>query len=345
MPRYKHDGSKKTSRLFLFFAVFIALLVGATVAVRHHYQQNLKPVSTSETTQLVTVELGATVSEIADTLKEKQLIREAWAFEWYVRNNSLRDKLQAGSYYISPSQDIAAIAGVLTRGKVATDLVTILPGKRIDQLKQSLVNDGFEPSEVEAAFDPSLYTDHSALVDKPAGASLEGYIYPETFQKDTDTTPSDIIRSSLDQMQLQLTPDVRAGIVRQGLTVHQGVILASIIEKEVGVEKDRPTVAQVFLSRLKIGMKLQSDATTPYGAVLDGKEPLSDYDSAYNTYLYEGLTPGPISNVSGSSLQAVVSPSNTEFIYFVAGNDCVTRFSKTLPEHEAFIAQHGVGCR
>ena len=319
--------------------------MGATVAVRHHYQQNLKPVSTSETTQLVTVELGATVSEIADTLKEKQLIREAWAFEWYVRNNSLRDKLQAGSYYISPSQDIAAIAGVLTRGKVATDLVTILPGKRIDQLKQSLVNDGFEPSEVEAAFDPSLYTDHSALVDKPAGASLEGYIYPETFQKDTDTTPSDIIRSSLDQMQLQLTPDVRAGIVRQGLTVHQGVILASIIEKEVGVEKDRPTVAQVFLSRLKIGMKLQSDATTPYGAVLDGKEPLSDYDSAYNTYLYEGLTPGPISNVSGSSLQAVVSPSNTEFIYFVAGNDCVTRFSKTLPEHEAFIAQHGVGCR
>lgn len=347
MKKYSvHQTGFGPSRLIaILVTVLLVGLVVTVLVIRHSYYTNLEPVSQSQKSELVTIEKGATAAEIAVTLKKSGLIRQTWAFEWYVRNHNLRDKLQAGTYYIQPSQSVPEIAEILTKGQVATDMVTILPGKRVDQIRQALVNGGFKPDDVEAAFDPALYANHPALVDKPAGASLEGYLYPETFQKDPETKPQVIITASLDQMQKYLTPEVRAGFVKQGLTVHQGIILASIVEKESGRAEDRPIVAQVFLSRIRQNMALESDATTSYGAVLDGKAPTHDYKSPYNTYQNPGLPPGPISNVSVSSLRAVAFPADTDYLYFVAGHDCKTRFSKTLKEHEAFIDQYGVGCK
>jgi UPF0755 protein len=137
-----------------------------------------------------------------------------------------------------------------------------------------------------------------------------------------------------------LTPELRTGIVRQGLTVHEGVILASIIEQEVGKQSDRATVAQVFLKRRQMDMPLGSDVTAFYGAIKDGKTPSLTYDSPYNTLIHKGLPPGPISNVSDSSLQAVANPSPTDYLYFVAGDDGITYFSHTLQEHEALTQAH-----
>lgn len=346
---YRFPGRKNRLRIPRLISgiliVLVGVLVAAVIFIRQQYYEALKPVSESQTTQLFKIELGATVSEIGIDLKEAGLIRESWAFEWYIRNGNLRDKLQAGSYYLSQSQGTEEIVAIITKGRTATDLVTILPGKRVDQIRQALVNAGFDPDEVEAALDPSLYAGHPALVDKPEKASLEGYIYPESFQKSPDTKPQVVIRAALDEMQKYLTPRIREGFVKQGLTVHQGVILASVVEKEVGKAEDRPVVAQVFLKRLRSDIKLESDATTSYGAILNGDVPTHNYDSPYNTYKYPGLMPGPISNVSESSLKAVAFPAATDFLYFVAGNDCKTRFSKTLQEHEAFIKAHGVGCR
>lgn len=325
--------------------LIVIAFIGAIMFIRNQYYAGLAPVSNNQTNKLFTIELGATVGEISSDLKQSGLIRESWAFEWYIRNNNLRDKLQAGSYYLSPSQGTEEIATIITKGRTATDLVTILPGKRVDQIRQALVNAGFAPDDVEAALDPSQYIGHPALVDKPATASLEGYIYPESFQKSPDTNPRVIVKAALDEMQQYLTPEIRQGFVKQGLTVHQGVILASVVEKEVGKAEDRPVVAQVFLKRLRSNIALESDATTSYGAVLNGDTPTHDYDSPYNTYKYPGLMPGPISNVSESSLKAVALPASTDYLYFVAGHDCKTRFSKTLSEHEAFIKAHGVGCK
>ena len=318
----------------------VAALIFAVVMVRYSYYQNLKPVSSSQQSKLVTIERGATAADIGELLKEKGLIRQTWAFEWYVRNHNMRDKLQAGSYYIEPSQSVSEIVDILTKGKEATDLFTILPGKRLDQIKAAMVNAGFDPTEVEDAFDPSLYKDHPALVDKPATASLEGYLYPESFQKHPDTKPATIITASLDEMQRHLTPEVRAAFTKQGLTVHHGVILASIVEQEVGNDSDRPIVAQVFLKRLHDGMQLGSDVTAFYGAIVAGKAPSVSYDSPYNTRLHSGFPPGPISNVSKSSLQAVANPSTTDYVYFVAGDDGKTYFSHTLAEHEALTEEH-----
>ncbi|HSX23719.1 MAG TPA: endolytic transglycosylase MltG, partial [Candidatus Saccharimonadales bacterium] len=284
---------------------------------------------------------GATVQTIGKQLQDQGLVRTAWAFEWYVRNHDARDRLQAGTYSLRPNQGVVEIVNILTHGKVATDKVTILPGQRLDQVREALINNaGFSAAGVDAALNSNLYSDSPALSDKPSGANLEGYLYPETFQKTADTKPEVIIRASLDQMQKHLTPEIRAAIVKQGLTVHEGVILASIIEQEVSNPKDKPVVAQIFLRRLKEGMQLGSDVTAFYGAIKAGQTPSVTYDSPYNTRLHPGLPPGPISNVSASSLAAVAQPASTDYLYFVAGDDGVTYFSHTLQEHQALTAQH-----
>jgi UPF0755 protein len=325
--------------LILIF-VFVLALVGGTAFIRYTYDRALQPVSKSQMLVLVTVPSGSSVKDISGILKTAGVIREKWAFEWYVRNNGLGADLKAGTYAFTPSQSVADIANILVRGEVATDLVTILPGQRLDQIQAALINAGFKPADVKRALNPNLYKNHPALVDKPRGASLEGYLYPESFEKSANTSPQDIIRSSLDEMQKRLTPDVRNGFAKHRLSVHQGIILASIIEKEVNTADDRDVAAQVFLKRLKDGMRLQSDVTGFYGAILAGQPPTVTFDSAYNTHTHDGLPPGPISNVTKSSLLAVVSPAKTDYVYFVAGDDGRTYFSRTYEEHLRAVKAH-----
>jgi UPF0755 protein len=342
--------------LLIAGVVALALIICSVLVIRRTYEQNLRPLSSSQQTQDVTIPLGASVKEIAQILDEAQLIREAWAFEWYVRNNDAREALQAGTYPLRPNQSVQEIVAILTNGKVSTDLVTILPGQRLDEIKATLINYGFSEKDVETALDPAQYADHPALVDKPASASLEGYIFPESFQKTATTNPSQIIRQALDEMQEVLTPDVRAGIVRRGLTVHQGIILASIIDQESGSEEDKPIISQVFQKRINIGMQLGSDVTAIYGAILDEVSLPDDparaaaisvsHDSPYNTRIHGGLPPGPIGNVSKSALQAVGNPAATDYLFFVAGdpdehgNPGKTYFARTVEEHEANVAEH-----
>lgn len=343
--KYTFKRSRPSRRLILIILAAVILALASGVAlVRKVYFDNLRPVSSSENSKLIPIPQGASVKEIAELLESHQVIRRAWAFEGYVRNSEYRDSLQAGTYSLKPSLSVQQIVSILSRGSIATDLVTILPGKRIDEIRDGLINAGFDVAEVDAALNPALYADHPALVDKPTDATLEGYLYPESFQRTADTKPATIITQSLDQMQRYLTPDLRAAFVSQGLTVHQGVILASIVEQEVSRPEDKPKVAQVFLRRLREGIRLESDATASYGAVLAGDDPKPGYDSVYNTYRHGGLTPSPISNVNKTSLEAVARPSPTDFLYFVSGDDGTTHFSHTLEEHQALTRQYCSKC-
>ena len=333
-------ASRWPRRLSIVIGIIVLVIVGATVTVRHIYDSKLQPVSNDQTTQLVTVEQGASLEAIAHQLERDGLIRSAWAFKLYVSSKQVRSDLQAGTYAFAPSQTVAQIVAQLTHGKIATDSVTILPGQRIDQIKATLQNYGFSESQVAKALDPAQYAGNPALVDKPASASLEGYISPDTFQKDANTTAQDIVSKSLTAMEEQLTPDIRSAFAKQGLSTYQGIILASMVEREASSPSDRQQVAQVFLSRLRQNMTLGSDVTAFYGAVLAGQAPSTKYDSPYNTLLYKGLPPTPISNVSSASIQAVAHPSNTDWLYFVAGDDGTVHFSRTLEEHQALTDQY-----
>lgn len=335
MATYKAVNRRKRHWLRAFTIVVVlglVLVVGGIIGVRRLYQSDLKPVSSQASNVEVTIPPGASLKQAAVLLKQKKLIKSTWAFEQYVRNQNASDKIKAGTYDLSPNQSVSEIVAIITEGKVATNLVTILPGKRLDEIKKSFVTFGFSQADVDAAFNSDAYADHPALVDKPAGASLEGYLYPESFQKTTDTQASTIVRESLDEMQKRLTPAWRDAVVHQGLTVYQAITLASIVEKEVSNPTDRTQVAQVFLTRLRQNMTLGSDVTYFYSQAVN--------DPSYDKTTSTGLPPGPISNVSASSLQAVANPASTDWLYFVTGDDGTTYFSHTLAEHQALTALH-----
>jgi UPF0755 protein len=312
-------------RLIIAGAILLVMVLAAIIAVRHVYFDGLKPVGgTNQTARLVTIESGATLNQIAEQLKKAGLIRSPWAFKLYVGSKNARDALQAGTYSLSPTQNVAQVVAQLSHGKVATDLVTIVPGQRLEQIRTTLLNYGFNAADVETALNPQTYLDHPALVDKPPAANLEGYIYPDSYQKNANTLSSEIIMQALSEMNKRLTPELRSAFAAQGLSTYEAIILASVVEREVPSQSDRNQAAQVFLKRLRGNIALESNATEHY----------------FDSYNNPGLPPTPISNVSVSSLQAVARPANTDWLYFVSGDDGITRFSRTLAEHEANVQKY-----
>jgi UPF0755 protein len=322
----------------------LALCLFAVIGViisQHVYNDDLQPVSNNPKTQIFTVQSGSSVKQIADQLEQAHLIRSSWAFQLYVHGENAANDLQAGIYALSPSYSLASIVNTLAKGKVDTKLVTILPGVRIDQIRTDLINDGFSPASVDQALNPAQYSNLPVLAFKPASVNtLEGLLWPDSFEKQPNTNPSVIIRESLTEMGQHLTSSVQTAFAREGLTVYQGITLASIILQEVSKPTDQAQVAQVFLSRLKANMPLGSDVTAYYGAVIAGQSPSLSYNSAYNTLLHTGLPPTPISNVNADALNAATHPANTNWLYFVTGDNGTTYFSTTLQQQQANTAQY-----
>lgn len=343
MPGYTtHRKQQRLPRRVLWLLLVLACLFIAGVFVsRHVYNLDLGPVSSDQKTRIFNVEQGSSVKQISNDLQHDHLIRSAWAFQLYVHSKELGNLLQAGTYALSPSQSTASIVSTLTRGKVATRLVVILPGRRIDQVRADLINDGFTPASVDQALNPSQYGDLPALAYKPANVTtLEGLLWPDSFQKNSSTAPSFIIRESLVEMGQHLTPDVQAAFASEGLTTYQGLTLASIVEQEVNKPTDQTQVAQVFLSRLKANTTLGSDVTANYGAIEAGQAPNLHYDSPYNTLIHAGLPPSPISTVSLNALTAATHPTATNWLYFVTGDNGTTYFSTNLQDHQTQTQQY-----
>jgi len=349
MKFFKDKPQKPRSRIKTFLLVFgLSLIFISCVtggALKYWYQTNLKPASQQSSTVMVVIPAGYSASQIANLLQSQGVIKNAMVFELYLRFAHLRDSLKAGEYQLDPSLSVQEIVDIITGGQVYTELFTILPAQRLDEIRQAFITAGFDEADVDAALNAANYTGYSALVDKPAGASLEGYLYPESYQVTSTTTVAEIVAQALNQMSVALTNEIVAGFRAQGLNVHQGVTLASIVEQEASSASDRNMVAGVFLNRLAINMMLGSDVTYHYAAAVTGQEPTPFIDSPYNTRMYAGLPPGPISNVSAGSLEAVAHPTASEYLFFVAGdpvgdNPSIIYYSKTQAEHDALANQY-----
>lgn len=349
--KYQTNQRRSWVKIALVALMSALVLIAAALFVGwRYYTALLGPVGPSSESVRVLIPQGATVTQIATQLKDAQVIQDERAFSLFVRFNDARNALQAGEYYLRPNMTVPQIVSSLTQGRVATDLLTILPGKRLDQLRQTFISAGFNESEVDAALNADQYRDIAIIRELPVGASLEGYLYPDSYQKTGTTKPAEIVRQSLLLMDKAITADIRSGFAAQGLTVHQGIIMASIVEKEVNKAEDMPKVAQVFLLRQARGMTLGSDVTALYGAIVDDVALPKDagkaaniaigHDSPYNTRIYRGLPPGPISNVGAVTIKAVAQPAGTDYLFFVAGDDGTTYYSRTIAEHEAYARQY-----
>ncbi|MEK7471865.1 MAG: endolytic transglycosylase MltG [Patescibacteria group bacterium] len=337
----KPRGRMRWRKVAIISLVVIATLMSAAlIGSRVWYDQNLGALTSESRIITVDIPLGSSVDNIANLLKKEGVIRNTQAFKIYVRGNEKADALRFGVYDFDSSLTVPEIVEILVSGQEASELFTIPPGLRLDQVRARFIKNGYSEVEVDAALEPTQYENHPALVSKPKGDSLEGYLYPESFQRTSATTAKAIVGLSLDEMAKRLTPDRIEAFSRQGLSPHEAVIVASIIEKEVHLAEDRLVVAQIFLKRLSEGIQLGSDVTYEYASAVNGGIAWPGLEDPYNTRLYSGLPPGPIANFDVTALEAVANPADTDYLFFLSGDDDKTYYGKTLAEHDENIREH-----
>ncbi len=223
---------------------------------------------------------------------------------------------------------------------------TIRPGENIFEIKKNLIEVGYSATEVDEAF--SAPYDFAFLQGRPEGATLEGYLFGETHEFYKTDSVKDILTKYLEGMEQVITENnLEARYAERGLTLYEGITLASVVQKE-SPDAEMPTVAQVFLSRLAYGISLGSDVTASYAAdIVDpdrqtytDNQAILGIDSCYNTRLYRGLPCGPISNPGLAALLAVAQPSDTAYLYFLTGDDGLMYYSYTEAEHIQNAASH-----
>ncbi len=323
----------KKLRLIL---ITLAALIGlAALASLTWYQLQLRQVNGKDKSA-VSFDLprGEKSTATAKRLESAKLIRSDKAFLIYISLKGIRTQLQAGSYSLSPSRSAPEVAAILSQGKISTNLLVIPEGKTVDGVAALAKARGVDISS--ALSDRYGY---AFLTDAP---SLEGFLFPDSYQITKTTTPHVLINEMLTNFNDKVPARFEAPFKLRGLSLEQGVTLASIVEREANNSADRQMVAQVFLKRLSIGMALESDVTVDYASKLTGQPFSVDLDSPYNTYKNTGLPPGPICNPGLSSLEAVTSPAKTDYLYFVTGADGKTRFATTFGQQQANINQYGL---
>lgn len=317
----------------------VGVLVGVWLAACViWYQYNLRPVSASTHAQLLIINPGTSVDMIADNLESNKLIRSSTAFKLYVTLHGLRARLQSGAFDLNPGLSSRQIAKIITSGKTASEKLVIPEGFTISAIKARAATFGIKPEDFDAALQQDLSGTKAA--QRPAGTSLEGYLYPDTYVITPTTTAQQLVRAMVDNFDRKVTDDIIAGFAAQGLTLHQGLTLASIVEREVSVPTDRKLVAGVFLNRLKIGQRLESDVTVDYGRALLGKPFNTGLESPYNTYRIPALPVGPICNPGIDVMRAVIAPTASSYYYFLAGKDGTTHYAETIDQHNANVQKY-----
>lgn len=319
--------------------------------------------------QTIEVTAGESVKEIANNLKRADLIRNPMAFELYARINNLHTKLKAGKYSFRKTMSARAIAKQLVNGVVSSDVfnLTILPGTNLlgdkGKSQTGIIHQfrtlGYSEEEINQALTKhydnpvlkGLYADENKLSnpDIPAKLALEGYLYGETYQFYNHEKLENVITTILNQFNdVVVSNQLEEKFKARGLSLREGIILASIIQKEARTE-DMPGVSMVFQNRLKQGIALGSDVTATYAADITGIDrtnatnaDILAVNSLYNTRKFPGLPPGPIAVPSKAALLAVAEPdsSKASMLYFLTGDDGLMYYSSTDAEHNQKIRDH-----
>jgi UPF0755 protein len=287
--------------------------------------------------RVVTVQAGQGLRAVTRRLQAADLIRHPLKFRALARIEGLDKRLMAGEYLLSAAMPPAAILQRLVEGRVVQHRLTIPEGFTLRQIAAAAAAAGLtdEKAFVEAAATPEAASSRGL-----AAGSLEGYLFPDTYLFTRGTAPEAMVDVMVARFRAVFTPQWRRRAAEVGLTVHEVVTLASIIEKETGVPDERPLISSVFHNRLRRGMRLESDPTVIYGlAAFNGnltRKHLTT-ETPYNTYRIQGLPPGPIASPGAASLEAALYPADTDFLFFVARKDRSHYFSVTLGEHNRAV--------
>jgi UPF0755 protein len=321
----------------------VLLLAGAVLVTAGASQFWLflhAPGKAERTARMVLIRPGTRAIAIARQLEAEGIVADARRFYWLCSVRRAGPRLQAGEYAFLPLSTPVQVLERLIRGDVVQHRVTFPEGSTLRTVARLLAEAGLA-AEAEILRQATDATTVRLLgVDAD---SLEGHLFPDTynFQKTQDAAA--LLETMLKRFRRQFSVSWQERARELGFSVNQIVTLASLVEKEARVDSERPIIAAVFLNRLKNRMPLQSDPTAVYD-LADFSGPVThahlQRPSPYNTYLNEGLPPGPICNPGAKSLQAALYPAEVSYLYFVSNNDGTHQFSETLEEHNRAVRSY-----
>ena len=350
MEEYQIDKPRAGAlKIVLLVAILLVAVAGALVSL--YLTKAYQPGSQDSFPTAVTVAKGDTTKDTAYSLREKKLIGNTNIFLVYVYLHGASGKIQAGNYELDRNMSIAEIVDVLTHGKVVSNArnLTVLEGWSNTQIGAYL-------AQRQIAADASAWagvlenTDFDFKFNSSAESyNYQGFLFPDTYKLGKDETLEMLAEKMLANFEGKITEKMLADLDTQGRTLAQAMIMASIIEKEVGrnkevitdedialMQKERELVASVFYNRLGIGMALESDATVNYvTGKSDRSATIADtkVKSPYNTYQNKGLPPGPIANPGIGAIQAAIYPADSDYLYFLNSPEGVAYFATDLNGH------------
>lgn len=346
-------------------ALLAVVLAGGSVWFFNYWQDRAQ---SEEIGRPVTIDItdDDDSGTVAEKLVDADLVRYGFYFETRMRFSDV--ELRPGTYTLRIGMSVPQIIGEITvpdTGSADAETedgtataqqafnVTFIEGQRLEENAAALEEAGMTDAAgdyISAAQDVDSYRGNYPLLESvPQGASLEGFLFPDTYRVGENASPSDVIGLQLTQFESQFSPDMVAAAKSRGLSVYEVVTIASIVEREAAVPEERPMIAAVYLNRIDQGMVLNADPAQQYGVGtpdewwprLNTELLAKSKETEYDTYDTEGMPPGPIANPGLASLQAVVQPADVDYLYFVTkGDDSGEHlFSTTLEEHNQKTCQ------
>ncbi|NWH04356.1 endolytic transglycosylase MltG [Desulfobacter latus] len=326
----------------ILFIVMISLCITIAVGAAMHWMATFikTPAAKISIPVTFTVSSGQHLTTIAQNLKSQDLVSNPTAFKLYVRIKKAATRIKAGEYEMNTGMSPETIMRILISGKSKLYRLTIPEGMNMQEIAILAQEAGLCSRKQFLSLCNDL--DFINQCDVP-GMTLEGYLFPETYFFSKETDCKTLIKKMISTFKKTFNRTWKTRAKEIGLSVHEVVILASIIEKETGNGKERPIISSVFHNRLKRHMRLESDPTVIYG--------VSDYDgrirykhlrrvTPYNTYKIDGLPVGPIANPGAQALKAALYPAQTNYLFFVSKNDTTHKFSTNLKDHNRAVKKY-----
>jgi UPF0755 protein len=330
---FNSSGLRKTAAAIGMFFITVIIIGAYSYYNIHHFIMN--PGGNDTQGKIVTINPGQGFSSTTAKLRKEGVISSSVKFKIYGALSGKDKKIKAGEYQFSLSMSPYKILSDLNNGKVYQHKLTIPEGYTVNQIAESVQNAGITSKEsfLAVADDPSVV--HKLGIPAPA-ESFEGYLFPETYYFPKGTNPLVIITHMVERFRSVYKKEWAEREKELGMTMHQVLTLASIIEKETGNASERPLISSVFHNRLKKDMRLESDPTVIYG-IKDFNGNLTKENlmtvTPYNTYRVNGLPPGPIANPGLKSIEAALFPDQSEYLFFVSKKDTTHQFSTNLTDH------------
>lgn len=324
--------------LIMLLTIAVASATAAYVAYEKFV---VAPVdSASQERRIFDTAQSTTVLQIARRLENEGYIHSAWSIRILARYQKKDTAIKAGEYELSPAMTPQQILDKMVRGEMVHHRTTIKEGMTLREIVAA-----FEDSGVVSREDFERALKNNALLDEfqIEARSFEGYLFPETYHFPRNTSARVVIKAMIDELNKKWKPEWEQQLTVLSMSKHNLLTLASIIEKESGNFDEQPIISSVFHNRLRYKMRLQADPTVIYGiSDFNGnitKRDLETY-SAYNTYVIDGLPPGPIANPGRTAIHAALYPAETSFLYFVGSGDGRHVFSKSLAEHNKAVNKY-----